>query len=390
MKKLTLITGLLLSAILLLSTACSAAVSEEESVKGITVPGPAPRPAPVIIAPREVMEEEEVVRIIEVPAPEAAPGVDFAFDDDGGFSDERMIVRTGQMALIVEDVRIALEDITSLADGFEGYVVSSRVWKVGERQVGSISIRVPAEHFNDTTRMLRGLAVEVTSETSDSRDVTEEYTDLTSKLGNLEATEQQLLVILEKAQTVEEILNVQRELSRTRGDIEQTKGRMQYLERTSATSLINITLEQSKLGIELFASRTRVEEREQVWFSAEISGGFPPYSYQWDLGDGATSTEGNPRHAYTKDGTYTVSLTVTDDRGNSLTKTRTDYITVLSGWEAGNIASSAWNGLVVSGQVLANIVIWLGVFSPLWIAIGLITYGIIRWRRGRKRSGLNK
>ncbi len=388
MKKLILVTGLLLSAIMLISAACSAAVSEEESAKGIAVP----EPAPAIMVPREDREvwvetqEQETVLIVRESASGATSGGDFAFNDDGGFSDERMIVRTGQMALIVEDVRIALEDITSLAEGFEGYVVSSRVWKVGERQVGSISIRVAAEYFNDTTRMLRGLAVEVTSETSDSRDVTEEYTDLTSKLSNLEATEQQLLTILEKAKTVDEILDVQRELSRTRGEIEQTKGRMQYLERTSATSLISITLEQSKLGLELFASRTRVEEREQVSFYAEIAGGFPPYSYQWDLGDGTTSTDGNPQHAYTKDGTYSVSLTVTDDRGNELTETRTDYITVLSGWEAGNIASSAWNGLVVFGQVVADIVIWLGVFSPLWIVIGLITYVIIRRRRSRKKS----
>ncbi|MEE8419703.1 MAG: DUF4349 domain-containing protein [Dehalococcoidales bacterium] len=379
MKKLTLITGLLLSAILLISAACSKTESVGESAKGITGPG--------IMVPGDVVEEERAAASTIEPSPSlVAPGGDFASEDDGGFAGDRMIVRTGQMALIVEDVRITIEEITTLADGFEGYVVSSRVWKLGQRQVGSISIRVPAEHFNDTTRMLRGLAVEVTSETSDSRDVTEEYTDLTSRLANLEATELQLLAILEKAQTVEEILNVQRELSRTRGEIEQTKGRMQYLERTSATSLINITLEQSKLNIELFANKTRAEEREQVLFSAEITGGFPPYSYQWDLGDGTTSTEGNPRHAYTKDGTYSVSLTVTDDRANRLTKTRTDYITVLSGWEAGNIASNAWDGLVVFGQYLANIVIWLGVFSPLWIGIGAITYAIIRWRRRRKKS----
>jgi len=73
------------------------------------------------------------------------------------------------------------------------------------------------------------------------------FVDLTAKLKNLEATEQQLLKIMEKAEKVEDILAIQRELTNTRQQIEQTKGRMQYLEQTSATSLIEVSLEQSKL-----------------------------------------------------------------------------------------------------------------------------------------------
>ncbi len=38
-------------------------------------------------------------------------------------------------------------------------------------------------------------------------------------------------------------------------------------------------------------------------------------SWEWDFGDGGTSTDRNPTHAYAADGTYTVSLTVTDDDG---------------------------------------------------------------------------
>ena len=52
---------------------------------------------------------------------------------------------------------------------------------------------------------------------------------------------------MEKAEKVEDILGIQRELSKTRGEIEQTKGRMQYLERTSATSLIRVQLNQAEL-----------------------------------------------------------------------------------------------------------------------------------------------
>ena len=52
-----------------------------------------------------------------------------------------------------------------------------------------------------------------------------------------------------------------------------------------------------------------------VSFSAGASGGCPPNTYAWDFGDGTSSTEENPTHEYTKDGTYTASLTVTDSKG---------------------------------------------------------------------------
>ena len=116
-----------------------------------------------------------------------------------------------------------------------------------------------------------------------------------------------------------------------------------------------------------------------------MGGGIAPYSWEWDFGDGNASTDDNPRHKYKSKGTYTVTLTVTDDRGNQDTEKRSDYITVLPGWSAGSIADSAWNGLVTFGRVLADILIWLGIFSPVWIVIGVILY-FFWWRRRKKTT----
>lgn len=364
-----MITGITLIILLLIAVSCTSPSTMLPSEEPAYTPSEEPAYAPALAPyPAEMpVTYEDAGAVAEAGHPQAT---------------ERMIVRTAEIALVVNDVALALDQVVDLAENFDGYVVSSTRWKEDERLVGIISIRVPADDFDDAMESLRRMAVDVTHEDTSARDVTEEYIDLSAKLKNLEATEEQYLRLMDQAQSVEDILEVQRELSKTRGEIEQTKGRMQYLERTSATSLIRVQLNQAELDVSFTAGNKRVKEGERVEFESSIHGGFAPYSYEWDFGDGETSTGAYPVHAYKSSGSYTVSLKVTDDEGNTDMRTREDYIIVRPGWEAGSIAGAAWNGLVIFGHVLANIFIWVGIFSPVWIIGGGIFYW---WRRRRKK-----
>jgi len=217
MKKLMVITAVLLVMCLLVPVACASAPFVEESAEGALPSGLSP-------------EEEEIYKEI---------GSDSALSIA---EEERMIIRNGDMSLVVEDVVSARDETSQLAVRFDGYVVSSRISGEEQDMRGWISIRVPDDKFEQTLAELRELAVRVTSESTDSRDVTEEYVDLQSRLRNAEATESQYLALLEKAEDVEDILRIYDSLSRVRSEIEQIKGRMQYLERTSSMSLISVNL----------------------------------------------------------------------------------------------------------------------------------------------------
>jgi len=298
---------------------------------------------------------------------------------------QRMIVRTSNMNLVVSDIASTLDRISKLAVDSGGYVISSDKWQDNGRLAGTITIRVPAGQFDTAISTLRGMADEVTSENTSSQDVTSEYVDLTSQLKNLQATEAQLLLIMTKADKIADILAVQEQLTNTEGLIETTKGRMQYLEQTSATSLITVSLSQSKLDVKLTAMSGRnVRGGENVYFSAEVSGGFSPYNYKWDFGDKSTSTDVSPIHVYNSAGKYTVTLVVTDDKGNTANDTRSDYIMVQSGWNVGNVVNTAWKGLSGFFHALVNVLIWLGIFSPIWIIAGVIVWAILRRRKIRK------
>ena len=92
--------------------------------------------------------------------------------------------------------------------------------------------------------------------------------------------------------------------------------------------LDNLSLKEEKAPVEpdFFADQTTGEAPFTVGFF-DLSDG-NPQSFEWDFGDGNTSTEQYPEHTYTVPGVYTISLTVTDENGNSATKTYDNYITV--------------------------------------------------------------
>lgn len=156
---------------------------------------------------------------------------------------ERMIVRNGDISLVVEDIEQSLESITQMASAFGGWVVSSYISGEEEETRGWITFRVPEDKFDTALEQLHDLAVRVESEQTSAYDVTEEYIDLQARLENAEATEQQYLVLLDKAEDVEDTLSIYSYLTRIREEIETLKGRIQYLEQTTSTSMISVYLE---------------------------------------------------------------------------------------------------------------------------------------------------
>jgi chitodextrinase len=299
-------------------------------------------------------------------------------------NDQRMIVRTGNVTMVVNDIPAAIAKITQLTNDNNGYVVSANKYSNNKIFSGVISLRVPADQFENIMNSLRVMAVKVTTETISATDVSQEYTDLSSKLKNLEAAEAQLIAIMAKAGTVTEVLEVQNQLTSTREEIEVTKGRMQYLEQTSAMSLITVNLQQSTLVLNLVAGTRNARTGDNINFGVSIQGGISPFSYKWDFGDGDISTDESPWHKYSSSGQYTVSVLVTDDSGTTATDTRTSYMTISPGWSAGDVAKGAGRGFLGFSKFLFAVLLWVLYFSP-FILIGVgIWYLIRRARRNRK------
>ena len=159
--------------------------------------------------------------------------------------DLRVIIYTGSISLVVKDTQESIAAISALAEGQGGYVANANVYQSSDVLRGSITIRVPAEQYQAVLAQLRGLALRVERENSSSQDVTEEFTDLQARKTNLEFTETALQTLLEERQRIgstADILEVYRELTTIRGQIEQIEGRLRYLSNQAALSTLDIEL----------------------------------------------------------------------------------------------------------------------------------------------------
>lgn len=156
----------------------------------------------------------------------------------------RMIVRNANLSLVVRDAVDVLRRVTALVESKGGYVADVRQWKEREQVRASATLRVPATELTSTLNALRGFAVRTESEHVTAQDVTQEFTDLGAQLRNLQAAETELRELLrtvrERTQKASEVMEIYREITNVRGEIEKIQGRMQYLSQMSALSTISV------------------------------------------------------------------------------------------------------------------------------------------------------
>ena len=220
-------TVILLIALLL--TACSAAGSPDASS-------------------REIFPEEGASPPVAGPAADSFGGNAFSTGSTTAQAAERLVIKNANISLVVDDPSASMNCISALADELGGFVVSANLFHRTldsglEVPQATITIRVPAESLNAALERIRSESErEPVREEVSSQDVTGDYTDLQSRLRNLEAAESQLAEIMGSATRTEDVLNVYNQLVQVREQIEVIKGQIKYYEESAALSAISVEL----------------------------------------------------------------------------------------------------------------------------------------------------
>jgi hypothetical protein len=154
----------------------------------------------------------------------------------------RMVMSEIQLSLRSESPA-RLADRASLAASRAGGFVLSRDAASSEESVVRVAmvLRVPVEKLEATLVELREGGT-VLDESRTGRDVTEEYSDTRAELAAKRKLEERMLVVLSSAKTVKEMLEVESELARVRGEADKLEGRTRYLESHAAFATINLSI----------------------------------------------------------------------------------------------------------------------------------------------------
>lgn len=199
-------------------------------------------------APTEAFDEDMGG---EAEAPSDAP---VAFQRD--VIENRKIIQEAFLELTDDDTETLFKRITNLVEQSGGFVASAELTRSGDEGRGpfiDIVVRVPADEMSATLTSIEDLADEVTSKRIGSQDVTEEYADIEAQLRNLNALEEELLIILtevrEKADSdANELLNVFQRIREVRDEIERLEGRQRLFDDLIDLATVTISLFPEAVG----------------------------------------------------------------------------------------------------------------------------------------------
>lgn len=162
---------------------------------------------------------------------------------------DRKIIRNANLTMEVNSTTETQHRVTSIAESHGGFVVTSesRQREANEPSQRTLDIklvvRVPAASFGAVLDQFRGLAINLREENVAGQDVTEEFIDLEARIKTQRALEVQFLEIMKEARTVADAMEVQRQISDVRTDIEKLEGRKRFLENRASMSTITVNLE---------------------------------------------------------------------------------------------------------------------------------------------------
>ncbi|HET8804175.1 MAG TPA: DUF4349 domain-containing protein [Aequorivita sp.] len=154
--------------------------------------------------------------------------------------EEQKIIKTARLAFETQDVEATHKKILQLASQYKGLVQSDNSGKDYNRNYKNLIVRVPTENFQQFIDGISEGVAYFDHKDISRQDVSEEFIDLEARLKAKRILEERYLELLEKANKVEEMLQIERELSNIREEIEAKQGRLQYLQNQVSMSTVNV------------------------------------------------------------------------------------------------------------------------------------------------------
>lgn len=225
------------------------------SLAGLAGCGAATKDSAPAIAPQEMAEARNMDMAYSMSNSGAPAGaatraeVEKTGEDGGvvqpaGGAGVRYVILNARLTLEIEDIEETTKEIQKSVKQLGGYVASLEIYDLSrERRAGHMSVRIPQDKYAYALEILDGLG-EINNISENTSDVTMHYIDLEARITNLEAQEKRMRELLDRAENMEDILKIEKELGRIRGDLESMTAEFKYLQERVNYSTIDIRLEE--------------------------------------------------------------------------------------------------------------------------------------------------
>ncbi len=158
---------------------------------------------------------------------------------------ERKLIKEGFVEFETADMGATRKKIFDSLEKYKAYIASDREYRSGDRISNTIVVRVPAANFDSMLHEVTRGVKHFDSKNVEVKDVTEEFLDVEARLKTKKELENRYLELLKKANTVSEILEVEKQTGQLRSEIESIEGRLKYLKNQVAFSTLHLTFYQS-------------------------------------------------------------------------------------------------------------------------------------------------
>lgn len=163
--------------------------------------------------------------------------------------EDRKVIMNSSLSLLVKNVDSAVENIRKKTLETGGFMVNTNVSRDVEDSSAVIEVRVPSAKLVEFSEYLKTLSVKVVYENITGTDITDQYVDYEERLRSLEVTKERFEEIMEEAETVDEIMYVQSRIFEIQSQIESIKGQITYMNRSTVTSKVTITISTDELSL---------------------------------------------------------------------------------------------------------------------------------------------
>lgn len=200
----------------------------------------------VVAQPEMMLTTTSDMKKSESPVP-AGTNVFTVTTNNSDYQTGRIIIKNGNINLDILNFDKTVDDIKSFVENYDGYIsnMNSNVRYIDdsgrEFKYGYLEVKIISSSFDEFIEFAKELG-RVNGTNFSSQDITNVYRDTVSSIQNLEITQKRLRDILLKSTTVEETLQIERELTRIRGQIDQLEGNVKNWDRLSQYATINISL----------------------------------------------------------------------------------------------------------------------------------------------------